>query len=180
VITIVVTGPESTGKTLISEYLARSVNALLVPEFARNYISELKGKYTYADIETIARTQIDQRKIIGDKKYDFLILDTWLIITKIWFIEVYGHYPVWIDEAIANHPVDLYLLCEPDVPWISDPVRENGGERRNYLFEKYRKEINKTNTPCELISGINETRFKNALDMLKKHFENGPVKRTKF
>jgi len=166
---IVVTGPESTGKTLISEYLAKNLNGFLVPEFAREYITVLKRKYTYNDIEFIARMQIKQRKDIDKRSFDYVIFDTWLIITKIWFSEVYGKYPAWIDEAINNLSVDLFLLCKPDIPWIPDPVRENGGERRLYLFEKYKEEIIKTHTPYEIISGVNEVRYINALENVKKH-----------
>ena len=168
--TIVVTGPESTGKTLISEFLARKLNGFCIPEFAREYIIGIKRPYTYQDLEIIAETQIKQRKLAEVKYKGYIILDTWLIITKIWFDEVYGRYPLWLDESIYNHPVDLYLLCEPDIPWIPDPVRENGGERRKYLFNRYLNEIKKTGIPFEFVSGINEERFNNALNKVNQHF----------
>jgi nicotinamide riboside kinase len=168
--TIVVTGPESTGKTLISEYLARELNGYWIPEFAREYITEINRPYTYHDLEIIAETQIIQRNKAETKHKGYIILDTWLIITKIWFIEVYGTYPGWLDVAIRDQPVDLYLLCEPDIPWIPDPVRENGGERRKYLFDRYLYEIRQTKVPYEFVSGINEERFINALNKVKQHF----------
>ena len=37
-------------------------------------------------------------------------------------------FPDWVDEQISQASFDLVLLCAPDIPWIPDPVRENGGE----------------------------------------------------
>ena len=171
-ITIVLTGPESTGKSLLSEFLAKKLDGIWIPEFAREYISKINRPYTYSDLEFIAKTQINQRKVAERKVKEFLILDTWLIITKIWFIEVYERFPEWIDETINNYPVDLYLLCEPDIPWVPDPLRENGGERRNYLFRRYFDEIMKTGVPYEIVSGVNDGRYNNALNKVKMNFMN--------
>jgi nicotinamide riboside kinase len=170
VITIVVTGPESTGKTLLAEFLAKKLDGCWIPEFAREYMNKINRPCTYKDLEIIAQTQVNQRKEAETKSFDFIILDTWLIITKIWFIEVYGRFPEWIDETIINKPVDLYLLCEPDIPWIPDPLRENGGERRKYLFDRYLEEIKKTATPFEIVSGVNEVRYNSALSKVKLYF----------
>ena len=169
--TIVVTGPESSGKTMISEFLAKKLGGTWIPEFAREYISKLNRSYIYSDLEIIARTQIEQRKVTESDLKEFLILDTWLIITKIWFIEVYGRFPEWIDETIIKQPVDLYLLCEPDIPWIPDPLRENGGERRKYLFGRYLDEIKKIRVPYEVVTGVNDDRYNNALSKVKLHYK---------
>ena len=61
-IKIVVTGPESCGKTEIARYLAGVFNAEYIPEYARRYIGELDRPYTYRDVEHIARVQEDQLK----------------------------------------------------------------------------------------------------------------------
>lgn len=171
-ITIVVTGPESTGKTMISEFLAKKLGGVWIPEFARDYMSKLDRSYKYSDLEIIARTQIEQRKEAEARSKGYLILDTWLIITKIWFIEVYGRFPDWIEETIKKQPVDLYLLCEPDIPWVPDPLRENGGERRKYLFGKYLDEIKKTGVPFEVVAGVDEARYNNVLSKVKLHYMN--------
>jgi nicotinamide riboside kinase len=172
VITIAITGPESTGKTSISEYLALAFNGIWIPEYARHYMKKINRPYTFEDIIKIGITQINQRKEAETKEPDFIFLDTWLIITKIWFLEVFKKCPHWIDEAIVNNPVDLYLLCEPDIPWIPDPLRENGEEKRKYLFERYLNEIIKTGVPYELVSGTEEFRNLNARSKVKMHFSH--------
>ncbi len=167
---IVVTGPESTGKSLISEYLGEKLNVPWIPEFAREYISEINRPYTYSDVEHIAHSQILQLSEKEQLNPPFLILDTWLIITKVWFEEVFKKYPSWIDAELGKHKIDLYLVCMPDVPWVPDPLRENGGEKREYLLNRYLEEIKKTGCNFVLISGIGESRYNNALFEVKKHF----------
>lgn len=170
-INIVITGPESTGKTELSQHLAKIFNGRFVPEYAREYIQNLGRRYNYEDVLKIARMQIQQQNEVSTRFKGFIFYDTWLIITKIWLKEVYGRYPDWIDEKLENIRMDLYLLCAADIPWIPDPLRENGGERRDYLFEQYRGEIMKLGIKYYIISGTGEERFYLAENLIKKHFE---------
>ena len=169
---IVITGPESTGKTALVHYLANTFNGTYVPEYARAYIERINRPYTYQDVVKIAGEQVlaYQQDELQSKKYIFY--DTWLIITKIWFIEVYGCYPPWIDKKLRTLQMDLYLLCAPDIPWISDPVRENGGESRNFLFMKYQQEIENLGIPYYIIKGKGIKRFRMAEKIINNHFQS--------
>jgi len=99
-----------------------------------------------------------------------LVLDTWLIITKVWFQEVFNKYPGWMDEEINAGKIDLFLVCSPDIPWIPDPLRENGGEKREYLMNRYLEEIKKTGSNYSIIGGTGLDRYQNALDAAAIHF----------
>lgn len=167
-IRIVVTGPESTGKTNIADFLAAELNAVWIPEYARYYVSSLKNKYDYSDIERIAQKQIEDYHHYTKAGPGIVIFDTWLIITKIWFDEVYRKHPAWLEQAINDLPVDLYLLCATDIPWQPDSVRENGGAARNHLFQLYYKEIEKLRVPLVVVRGQGETRKQNALSAVNK------------
>ena len=167
---IVITGPESTGKTALSKYLAGKFNGMQVPEHARAYIERINRPYTYQDIVKIAKEQVLTQQKLEIHNKNFFFYDTWLIITKIWFIEVYGRYPLWIDKKLRTVKMDLYLLCAPDIPWIPDPVRENGGERRNFLFLKYQKEIDNLGIPYYIIKGKGVLRYKLAEEIINEHF----------
>lgn len=168
IIKIVVTGPESTGKTTLSQSLAEKLGCEWIPEYARSYIESLNRPYTFEDVEKIAHEQILQEHQYSERVGSgFLILDTWLIITKVWFDIVYGRFPEWIDQKIRVGNINLFLVCEPDLPWIQDSVRENGGEMRNILFERYCTEIEKYGFQYEIIGGIGEDRVRNAVEVLK-------------
>jgi nicotinamide riboside kinase len=168
--TIVLTGPESTGKTMISAWLAEKLGCPWIPEYARDYIGSLDRPYTYPDLVHILSKQIHQKDDFEKKEPSILILDTWLIITKVWFLEVFNKYPDYLDNEISKHVIDLYIICKPDIPWIPDPLRENGGEKREYLMQRYIEEIKNTGRSFVFIGGTGDERFQNALNAVKSHF----------
>ena len=108
------TGAESTGKSTLAIQLAGYYNTKFVSEFARDYVENLKRQYEYKDVEYIAEQHIKNidDEIKNSNKY--LFIDTYLIIIKIWFMEVYNKYPHWIDKEIKKKQIDLYLVCDVD------------------------------------------------------------------
>ena len=76
--------------------------------------------------------------------------DTELIITKVWFLHKYGQCPDFVERALRDYPMDIYLLCYPDMPWQPDPVRENP-DIREYLFDWYEREIQELGIPYYII-----------------------------
>ena len=167
---VVVTGPESTGKTEICKFLAASFDAAFIPEYAREYVASLNRPYTFEDVEKIARVQVNQLRQHREEKLPILFLDTYLIMTKVWFREVYGLIPDWIDNSLADAGIDLFLLCNYDIDWIPDPLRENPGPRRAFLYESYLREIEQLGKPYEVISGSGTERFNNGKKAVGKHF----------
>jgi nicotinamide riboside kinase len=160
---IVITGAESTGKSTLTESLASHFRVPFVPEIAREYIENIGRKYTYRDIEIIAKKQVTSLKSVSGSGAPFVFADTWLIITKIWFEVVFGKVPQWIENEILNTSIDLFLVCDTDLPWIPDPVRENGGENRLILQNRYIEQIKKYNFNYNIVSGIHKKRLENAI-----------------
>lgn len=142
-------GPESTGKSTLANYLAHRYNGVLIPEYARDYMENLAPsyEYTYNDVEAIARYQVQQMQSLTD---GILVFDTELIITKVWFLHKFGKCPDFVEQALRDFPMDVYLLCYPDMPWQHDPVRENPNIR-DYLFDWYEREIQALNIPYYII-----------------------------
>jgi len=165
--TIVITGPESTGKTIISEYLSGKLGCPWIPEYARDYIGRLNRPYVYEDLVHIAESQVNDKNEIEKTGAPMVILDTWLIITKVWFLEAFKKYPATLNSEIANHKIDLYIICKPDIPWVPDPLRENGGQKREYLMNRYIEEIRATGCDYVIIGGEGNDRFKNAFNAVK-------------
>jgi len=154
---IVLTGPESTGKTTLANKLSSFFTATYYPEFARNYIENLNREYTFNDIVIIAKKQIQIFEKETINKFTFY--DTGLIITKIWFQEVYNRVPNFVNSAINNINIDLHLLCYPDIKWVPDGVRENGGSSRLYLFNIYKAELENYGFKYLIIKGEKDERF---------------------
>lgn len=160
---IVITGAESTGKSTLTEQLANHFNVPFIPEIARDYIEKLDRKYNYSDVEQIARLQVEKMDELKQLDIPYIFCDTWLIITKVWFEVVFGKGPVWIEDEIRKTKIDLFLLCDTDLPWIADPVRENGGENRLILQNIYKENIEKFAFSYKVVSGTNNDRFEIAL-----------------
>ncbi len=169
---IVITGAESTGKSTLSESLGEYFNAPVIPEFARIYIEHLGRQYNYDDVEIIAKKQIEQLNTLKEEDHSVIFVDTWLIITKIWFEVVFKRFPEWLDESIVSSPIDLFLVCDTDLPWVADTVRENGGEMRSILQNMYIRNIKKYNFTYNIVNGKNHQRFNNALRHVKFLLEN--------
>ena len=165
---VFITGPESTGKTTLAKLLASHYEGDWVPEYARTYISGLNRPYTYRDVEHVAEVQLRQ---IGEyAKKSPVFFDTGLIITKVWFNEVYGKLPAWFERQIPEMGRGTYLLCKPDLPWEMDAVRENP-DKRDYLYGQYMKEISFYRFPIHCIQGTRAERLENAINCLEKRFQ---------
>ena len=167
---IVISGAESTGKTSLAGFLAGHYGVDYIPEYARGYIENLGRPYIYDDVEHIAQRQSDllEEAIRSGKK--LIILDTYLVITKIWFREVFGRVPDWLQIRLESSQVNLFLLCDHDIEWVEDPVRENPGERRAYLSDQYRKEILNLGMEPVIVRGRGSAREQNALEGIKQQF----------
>jgi NadR type nicotinamide-nucleotide adenylyltransferase len=168
---IAVTGPESVGKSTLSFQLAVHFNGQCIPEFAREYVSNLGRHYQYEDVETIARNQVDEYQRVnrlGVNNSAIVIFDTFLIITKVWFDVVYHRHPQWLNEAIQRCPMDFFLLCSPDIPWISDGIRENG-DTRDELFERYRQELDNYGFKYHIITGTGQNRLEMAISIVERY-----------
>ena len=162
---IAITGPESVGKSTLTKQLSEHFRCKFVSEYARDYIESKNGIYNYQDVEFIAHKQMNQYdhyNAIAESGYPIIFFDTFLMITKVWFTHVWNKQPEWLDEAIRNRPMDLYILCAPDIPWEADKVRENG-TIRDELFLQYKKELENYNQQYVVITGTGQQRFENCL-----------------
>lgn len=83
---IVLTGSEATGKTTLAKQLADYYNIVWVPEYAREYIDNLKLPYEYEDVLYIVHRQIALEEEYYKKANQYLFLDTGLIIFKVWLL----------------------------------------------------------------------------------------------
>ncbi|WP_372773367.1 AAA family ATPase [Mangrovibacterium sp.] len=163
---IVLTGPESTAKSTLSKQLADHFQGTRFPEYARSYLEGKSSAYCYHDVETIAKGQIQQYENALVSEGEFVFLDTWLIVTMVWFEWAYGKKPAWLQNALIDYPIHLYLLCKPDIPWEPDPLREHGGEERQKLYNVYRQELLELGLPFVEVEGEGESRLQAAIEAI--------------
>lgn len=179
---IVVLGPESTGKSRLCVALAAHYQTIWTPEYARTFLSEQGTKYTYDDLLTIAKGQIqyeDETFAILNKNLDDqatqnisnkLIVDTDMYVMKVWCEYVFNNCHHYILEQINQRSYDLYLLCDIDLAWAADEMREypDAGPRLE-LFTIYKELLINQNTPWGIVSGVGAQRTTNAIQLIDQH-----------
>ncbi|MFC2118293.1 ATPase, partial [Bacteroidota bacterium] len=86
-----------------------------------------------------------------------------------WFNEVYKKCPGWINQELKRIKPGLFLLCNYDLPWDYDPLRENK-ELRPYLFEQYKKEMDYYNYSYKIVSGKKTSRLEQAINHVNNFY----------
>lgn len=171
---IVILGPESTGKSTLCEALAKHYNIFQCPEFARQFLTENGLKYNYEDLLTIAKGQLtledDWIQKSEENKKHTLVVDTDMYVMKVWCEYVFQNAHTYILEQINQRKYDLYLLCDIDLPWTPDEMREYPDlQPRTELFSIYKDLLINQDTPWGIVSGIGNERMQNAIQIIEQH-----------
>lgn len=165
----VVIGPECTGKSTLSEGLARKLGTVWVAEFARAYIDALARPYSEPDLLAIAEGQLRSEDAAAPRAGDLLIVDTDLYVIKVWSESAFGRCDRRILEQIAARQYDGYLLTGIDMPWSFDPQREHPApDERRYFYEQYRDIVQNSGVPWAAIHGTESERLEQALEFIKR------------
>lgn len=161
---IVVIGPESTGKSTLSQDLALALDTLWVPEYARTYLEKNGATYQFNDLAEIAKGQLISEDKLAEDAHKQLICDTDLYVLKVWSEHKYGKTDSFILHNIASRKYDAYILCDIDMPWEADPLREHPDqEMRRYFFELYKDIVIHSGKPFIIASGNQEERLARSL-----------------
>jgi nicotinamide riboside kinase len=129
---IVITGPESTGKTALTLALAERMGLPSMAEYARDWLKDREG-YTRSDVYRMALGQWSRLERGLSATSGLLLADTDLLTYKIWLEERFGGGSPWLETLRRSQRPQHYLLCAPDIPWTPDPLRENPHDRERLL-----------------------------------------------
>ncbi len=186
-IKVAVIGPECTGKSTLCEMLALHYNTQWCPEFAREYLLTHGMDYTYDDLLYIAKGQLAMEdeyilSIVGSSEsgvnselrtlnaelktpgFNLLFIDTDMYVMKVWCEFVFGKCHKWVLEQIVKRKYDLYLLCNTDLPWVKDELREYPDLiTRDKLYHIYKDIMINQATPWVDISGDHNERTQKAI-----------------
>lgn len=163
---IAITGPESTGKSTLSEALAAAFGTVWVPEFAREYLETLGRSYEESDLLRIAKGQIELQEKLEARASKYLICDTELLVMKIWSEHKYGRCHPWILKKLEEMEYDLYILPYIDIPWEDDPLREHP-DLREHFYKKYKAELVSRKANFIEVHGSLENRLRQAIIAVK-------------
>ena len=176
---IVVIGPESTGKSTLCEQLAAHYKTEWVREYAREYLLTNGKEYNYDDLLDIAKGQIAcEEWAVGSGQWasklptdncPLVFIDTNLYVMQVWCEFVFEKCHHWILNRIVERHYDLYLLCDVDLPWVKDELREYPDlDARKKLYGHYKDIMINQHVPWTEISGTYEKRLQLAIAAIDK------------
>jgi NadR type nicotinamide-nucleotide adenylyltransferase len=169
-IRISVTGPESTGKSWLAQHLAEHYKTQWVHEYARKYLERINRPYMYDDILLIARNQFKEENALAQNN-ELLFCDTDFCVTTIWCNVKYGKCHPWITENLEQNHYNLYLLCDIDLPWQYDPLREHP-EMRATLLGMYKDLLTNHGFKYRIVSGTGDDRLHNAIAFVDEYLRS--------
>ncbi len=125
ILKIAIVGPESTGKSTMSAFLANHYQTVWVPEFAREYCEKLTEPPAWQDEINMFYGQLaleeeyscQRANQTPDPRYYFHH-------RKNMADQMFGRSPQEVLNELPEHPYDLYLLLNIDLPWQDDPLRD--------------------------------------------------------
>ena len=185
---VVIIGPESTGKSSLCKQLAAHYNTIWCPEFAREYLTTNGKKYAFEDLEIIAKGQLaleeeyfntlntilqkttaEENNNYTNKQSSILFIDTDMYVMKVWCEYVFGKCHLSILDEIVQRKYDLYLLCNIDLPWTADELREYPDKKpRQEIYKMYQDILINQQVPWVQISGNYEERLNDAILAVNK------------
>jgi NadR type nicotinamide-nucleotide adenylyltransferase len=167
---VCVTGPESTGKTSLAQRLAEWAKTEWVPEASRSYAERKVEPLGAEDVGPIAREHIALADAAAARARQrgatMLVLDTDLLSTVVYARHYYGAAPRWVERAERERRAELYLLCEVDVPWIPDGIRDRP-ENREEMFALFERALTSRRAHVVRVRGDWDTRWTTARDAVR-------------
>jgi NadR type nicotinamide-nucleotide adenylyltransferase len=171
---IVIVGPESTGKSTLCEQLAMHYNTIWAREYAREYLLKNGTSYAFETLLDIAKGQIASEELIVGRwslpdqritnNEQPVFIDTDMYVMKVWCEFVFEKCHHWILNRIVERKYDLYLLCNTDLPWVKDELREYPDlKSRQQLYHHYKDIMVNQGVPWVDISGNYEERLQKAI-----------------
>lgn len=150
-------GAESTGKSTLTEALARKFNTHVAKEYGRDLWIERQGNLSFSDMILIAKTHIANEERVAADRFRYLFVDTSPLTTWLYSLHYFGKAE---DELtlLTSRAYDLTFLCLADFPFVQDGTRISQ-EFRMQQQQAYLNELGKRNIPYIVLSGSLDERI---------------------
>ncbi len=173
---VVFFGPESTGKTTLSQDLAAHFKTTWAAEYMREYLQKKwdisKEVCQIEDLTSIALGQI-KNEAYAEKNADKVVFyDTNLLQLKV-YSEVYynGYCPPEIKKEALNRVYTIYFLLYIDIPWETDDLRDKPNDREK-MFQHFEEELKKNKIFYFTLKGDYLKRLESAKKIVENALNN--------
>ena len=157
-------GSESTGKSTLAGALAEQLGTIWVGEYGRSHCEAHPGTLSRDDLLLIGAAQDAMIRAAEPWAGPVLIADTDPLMTAAWCEMLLGETP---PVLLSYDRADLYLLMEPDLPWVDDGTRYFASpEQRERFSAIVERVLVEAEVPFARISGSRSDREARALDAI--------------
>lgn len=163
-------GAESTGKSYMTERMAKLYNTEFVPEVARELL--IDNDFTLDDIRAIGHAhdaRIQQKVKTANK---LLFCDTDAITTIVYSQHYLNAVPEELYTLEQKTQYVTYLMFDVDVPWIADGLRDLG-DRRKEMFDVFKNALDERAIPYVLVQGTYAEREQTVMDVINSILADG-------
>ena len=180
---VVLIGAESTGKTTLAAELAARFDTVWVPEYGREYwerkVAGLRmdgplPPWTSEEFVEIATEQQRREHEHAGRANKVLLCDTNAFATGTWHERYLGRRSAEVDAVGAADKADLYLLAEPDFPFVQDGWRD-GESIRDWMHQRFVDQLAAARVPVLRLRGPHAQRLAEATRaieaLLRKPFD---------
>lgn len=172
---VAILGPESTGKSTLTRWLAEQFDTVGVQEYGREHtdaMQEITLEIKNEDFVVIAEEHLKRVELAGREANKILFVDTDAITTQVW-AEIYlKECPPDVVRISHEQQYDYYILMNIDVPWVDDGTREFP-HLREWHFDRLLQELEGRDLPFVVVEGenYNERKEKVASLVRQRFFE---------
>ena len=166
---VVILGTESTGKTTLTNQLARHFGCSSVMEAGRELIPD-SNSFGMDDLYKVAAKHAEQISAAARGESALIIIDTDIHITISYALYMFGVGPNFDAEIYRRNRASLYLYLNSDVEYVQDGTRLSEADR-NLLDASHRRVLHDYHVKFEEISGSWDERFEKAVSLINELVE---------
>lgn len=169
---IVFVGAMSTGKSTLTEALAKKFNTVFASEYGRDYWTEheVDRRIGFEDFDIIARTHLERENQIILQANKYLFVDTNAITTYMYCLDYHGRSPEYLTRTALENAqrYDLFFLCDDDIPY-DDTWDRSGPQKRNIFHKQIIADLQERKIPYIVIRGSLEERINHVTKLLESY-----------
>jgi len=165
-ISIVLIGPESSGKTVLSEYLADHFETIWVEEYLREHFNQFSSVLEEKMLEIAQKQRKNEEK--GEETAENIVFfDTNLVTLKVYHELYFDSLAFWFRELYHRKNYTHYLLLKPDIPWVDDGQRDMK-DHRDAIFSLFESQLLMLECPFSVVSGDFDQRKAMAVELVNE------------
>ena len=151
--TIGLLGGECTGKTTLAKALCDRLDAVLVPEYLREFVVSMGRVPTAREQEAIMETQVaaEANALTGIGPQTLVVCDPAALMTAIYSMAYFNDRSLLEPATLHAKTYGTLIWCGTDIPWEPDGDQRDGPEYRAQVDDLIGEVVRETLEPAGIV-----------------------------